>query len=1685
MARWSSWGAVPEVFDLGKPEWENDRQRLREALTEREYEAAANTTRNAHYTSPAYVSAMWTALSDLGLSGGTVLEPGCGTGTFIGLAPDDTTMLGVELDPITARIASHLYPQADIRTESFADTRLPARSLDAVIGNVPFSKVALHDPVANRGKHSMHNHFIIKSLMATRPGGVVAVLSSHFTMDATNPAARREMNEMADLLGAVRLPTGAHRRTAGTEAVTDLLVFRRREPGQAPASTVWETTGPLKFDDTVKRVNNYFIDHPDMVLGTMGIGRGMHGSDTLTVKAEDLESVADGLRTALSGITADARANGLAYSPATGQSLDTSAVMRSDTAPDVGHIAISGSAFTVMNAEGHAEPYPIPRTQHVEARSLLELRDGIRELIAVQIAVADDTPELVSMRQRLHDSYVRYRDTYGPINRFTEQDTRRVDKSTGDTVHGKARRFPPVMNAVRSDPFFPQVMALENFDQSSGTATPAAILTTRTSYPRRATLGAETASEALAVCIDTYGEADLDQIATLLGVEAGEARAELGELVYDDPGSGRLVTAAEYLSGNVRLKLDSAVEAAQADSDRYSANVAALKAVQPRWLGSDEIRVSMGASWIPAETHQQFLAEILNDQTIVVENPGGSTWGVKGGRNTVAATAVWGTERRPAPALAKSILEQSPIRVYDKIDEKNYLNEVETVAAQEKAQALQERFSDWVWENPKRARALETSYNHRLNSMVARDYSEAGKSLTLPGLVSDFVPLPHQRTAVARMIAEPSVGLFHQVGAGKTAEMVIGAMELKRLGLVTKPAIVVPNHMLEQFSREFLQLYPGAKILAAGKEQLESRRRREFVARITANDWDAVIMTRTAFAKLPLAMTAQRDYQDRQKAKLKATLDNAQASGTGLTTKRLATKLASFEAKMEAQLKAGEGKDPGVTFEETGIDYLFIDEAHEYKNLMTASNISAANIEGSARAADLHMKIDHLRHQHGGRVVTLATATPIANSMSEAHVMLRYLRPDLLVDAGIEDFDSFASTFTRVRTRIEIDPTGSFRMAERFDQFINVPELQRLWTIAGDIKTEKELNLPVPLIREREDGQRAPEVIVVPQSNELGDYMAQVAERNERIKAKAVPLEEDNILKLSRNAQSAALDMRLVDPDMGPTSTPTKAEVAADKVHSLWLANRDQEYIDKRTGEISPRSGALQLVFCDLSTPSNTRWDFYNELRSQLVARGMPAGQIKFIHEAEKDSEKAALFADCRNGTVSVLIGSTQKMGTGTNVQDRIIGIHEIDAPWRPADVTQRRGRGVRQGNLNPEIGLYIYTTSNSFDSYTWQTIERKSDFINTLANASPDMREVEDIGDDTISYAEVKAITTGDPLVLEKATADAEMAKLEKAERAYHRKLAMLGSQIADDLLTIGKAEEDIPLLEAAIERTRAPFDSPDQWRGGVDQALYSSRADAAMGLDQWAQKNVAQWEYTSRDLGEKVAVVRGHFFNARQLSRGRGEAPTIELSIHGVPARRVAIAVPLESIRQHSTGTLIKMENRIDALPATLARIKREQAEAEDHIKQAEGARAMPFDIESVNAARARCDAINRQIEARAAELSAAPPDVEPVLTIENVAAINAELERTYASGSISGDEYRSGKASIKLGLDEGGWTWDDLAEHAGEQPAEGSDDTTSTVDPALPPLDLTGAHRAVDLENQKGAVPGKKPTQAPRIK
>ncbi|MFK0295636.1 helicase-related protein [Streptomyces sp. NPDC090442] len=1581
LARWSGWGSLPVVL-ADKPEptdgafldadgnpdpakyaralkkWEGfaaERAAVRELLSDEEWTAAKANVLNAHYTDAKLVQPLWDLVRELGFDGGNVLEPGSGSGNFIGTAPDGAHVTGVELDPTTAAISQLLYPDARIINASFGDLRMPGSSFDLVIGNVPFGRFPMYDEQVNPDlKHSIHDTFILKSLAKVRPGGLVAVITSRFTMDNEDDTARRQMSYMGDLVGAVRLPAGAHQEAAGTGVVTDLLVFRRRfgDEHTHDIDMSWTRSSKTDVNGHQIAVNDYFQQHPEMVLGQLTTARGQFSDHDLSVVGDKDTGAAltAGLERIRRSSFHSQRDGRLRYVPEI-DAVDRSLELAGEKHEGAVHTLSDGS-FTQVE-DGAVIPLDVHPTQQEQLRKLIGLRDLTDRLLRLEGATREtgETDGMRSLRRQLNEAYDAYVKQHGPLDKpgqtrfFSPQEAKQRAEAEGLKDVPAAWKAPSALQLFEDDPASAAVFGLDKWDDSAKSAKKADIFRQRVVAPREIADRADNPEQAIALAMERDGgELHLPTIARLLGrSDLQLLREEIGPLAFDEPGSNRLVPRGEYLSGNVREKLAAAEKAAAADP-RFAANVAALKNIIPRDLEPSEIKVKLGAPWIGEGDITAFLQEILGTKAVRAEHGGGSVWEVRGPKEGIAATSDWGTSARPAPDIAKALLEQRTIVVHKTVKvggrEMSVRDDEATSAAQAKAKEMADRFSAWVWENPERAQRLTRVYNDRFNNLVLREFDDS--PLTLPGANAEWTMRPHQNAAIRRIVSEPSVLLAHVVGAGKTATMVAGTQELRRTGLARKPAIVVPNHMLGQFRREYLELYPNANLLTASSAGLTGKKRRRFIAKAATGDWDAVILTQGAFERIPMRAEAQERYMRQELDKLEDEIKRAKArEGKSLTLKRLEETLKRKEAKLKSKLASK--KDQGtVHFEDTGIDYLMVDEAHGYKNLSTASHIEGASIAGSARASDLHMKIEYLRQRNdSGRVVTLATGTPIANSVTESYVMQRFLRPDILAEAGVDDFDSWAATFGEIVQNLELAPDGSgFRMKARFARFHNAADLLRMYRLAVDVQTAADLDLPTPAVRKNAEGKRG-EVVTIPISAEQKAYVT------------ALPNaswihDKGGVLKAIGLASRAAIDMRLVG---GHGEEGGKADIAARKIAEIYEENKDRVY-PVSADDLTPqeRPGALQIVFMDAGTPGSkakNAWDAYDHMKDQLVQAGVPPLQIRFIHEAKTDKAKAKLFEDARNGKISVLIGSTEKMGTGTNIQARAVALHHMDFPWRPADMAQREGRIERQGNLNmPEIPgtaddvrVISYVTEETFDAFKLGTLERKAAFIAQMDRKDFDAREMEDIGDIAVSFGQMKAIATGDMTVMDYAQAGADVVELQRLDRNWHRDQdrRKVTIRVADEI--IRDLSDVLPAWRDALAaRTDV---SGDNFRIRIGNEEYDQRADA---YDHLAQAVRAAARNMRLQDGDRVRLGRlgGHGFHVEvahdqfgnRVAKLRFDWPDWE---HPSGPDTRGVYTPSQLDDASGRGILASLERRLSNLDEAI-----EDAETSLEIAQDERGRA-----------------------------------------------------------------------------------------------------------------------------------------------
>lgn len=1320
--------------------WQTLGEELRSLLTPEEYDSAKRTVFNAFYTSPIVISAMHNALSRLGVpAGATVLEPGCGTGNFLAQATQGMRFIGVELDSISGRIARALHPQHDIRIENFRDTRLPEHALDAVLGNPPFADVRLD----YRGmKLPLHDFFIAKSLDALKPGGILVLVTSHFTLDKQNRGGREYLAERADFLGAIRLPSDAFKRE-GTSVVTDIVFMRKRANGQTPSHVDpdWLHSRPLSIEGAEIPVNAYFHHHPEMVLGTWTRKDRLYGGDS-------------GYSVAGNGDLAQQLEGAIGRLPTFAPSVATPSKPEPAFVPPPPerHIA-EGSFFvgdgrTIYQVEGgQSHPVTYGGTQLTadgtmtgrRLAALIRLRDGARRTLQSQ---NEGWPEKnrTDTRRELNRLYDLFMASYGPINKTTFSQT-----TDGSVI----RRMPNVVK-FRQDPDAMLVMALEEYDDVTQKAVKAPILLRDVVGKSPPVTSVHSAEEGLLVSLDRRGAVDLPYISELYGKAEEAVIAELGDLIYRDPRTRTWQTADEYLSGNVRAKL----QTAEGAGPEYSHNAAALREVQPEDVLPGDIDAGLGAPWIPVSDIQAFAGELfrVSPSSIAIGHlQKDAVWSVEAGHAaeaSVAATSEYGTPRANGTWLLELALNMKTPVIYDTIrtadGEERIVNQEETLAAREKQRQIKERFKSWLFSEPERCERLVRTYNDLYNNLRPRLFD--GSHLEFPGMSQGIHLNPHQKDAVWRGMSSGNSLLAHAVGAGKTFTMAATGMKLKQAGIRKKPMYVVPNHMLEQFAREFMLLYPNAKLLVATKDDLARDRRKLLTAKIASGDWDGIIVTHSSFERIGMS----KDYQERfLREQIKEYDQLLRDHAGGSTPRNIIKTIEKQKARREERLKdllAEDKKDDGVVFDELGVDHVFIDEAHCFKNLETPTKMDrVAGIQtgGSERAFDLYMKARYLSELHPGHGVTFATGTPISNTMVELYTMQRFLDQEGLRSRGIEHFDAWAATFGEVIDTMEISPDGaSLRPRSRFARFVNLPELQQMFRAFADVQTADMLDLPRPKLT----GGK-PITIACPMSDEQRTLQTELVARYDRLRSQKVDPREDNALAITTDGRKLALDARLLSGSAAD-HPESKINALVGNVAEIWR-------------QTSSTRGT-QMIFCDIGVnPTPWGYSVYDEIAGKLVAAGIPREQIAAVGEADSDAKKQSLFERVRSGSVRVLLGSTQKMGTGTNVQKRLVALHHIDAPWKPAEVEQREGRILRQGNGNDEVAIYRYVTEGSFDAYMWQALETKARFIAQVMTGESAVRRADDIGGQELSYAEVKAIASGNPAVLTLAEADAELQRL------------------------------------------------------------------------------------------------------------------------------------------------------------------------------------------------------------------------------------------------------------------------------------------------------------------------------------
>jgi N12 class adenine-specific DNA methylase len=1500
LSKYVGWGAMAQAFErYPSKEWQFVAEALKRDLTPEEYESARASTPNAHFTSPMVISGIWKAMERMGISAcPQILEPSMGVGHFLGLMPEKLLpgchRTGVELDSITARIAKQLYPDTKIFAKGFEETALPDNYFDAVVGNVPFGDYAIHDPSYKRQlTRAIHDYFFAKSLDKLRPGGVMALITSRYTMDKQDDTVRSYLADHADLVGAIRLPNTAFKGNAGTEVTTDILFLRKRAPGAEQSGHAWRKLKTIDTEDGPIEVNEYFARHPEMMLGKMKLDGTMYRGAEPTLEGD--------LTSELLNRAVGCLPEGAFVPKDKGRAPPKQTIVEAD---DLG--GVKDGAFTERDRQifirsGHTlEPANVSAAASDRIRGLMSVRDAVRYVFKTQL---DDAPEhdIVEARRllnRMYDAFVRRN---GPI-------------SSRENIR-----------AFAGDPDQPLLLSLETYDPEAKRASKTAIFERRTLEKYKPASHVDTGAEALAISLNETGHIDWPRMTSLTGRTEKQLQRELHDLIYRNP-EGGWETADAYLSGNVRTKLKAAESAAALDPS-YEHNVQALKAVQPADLLPGDIAARLGAAWIPPSDVRDFLSETLDvPKTFINVNHSGpiATWALTldyTAKSAVSNTTTWGTARVKASDLIEDALNGRTPTVYDQIDkDTRVINQQETLAAREAQQKLKDKFSEWVWKDEDRAHRLARYYNDTFNNLRLRTYD--GSHLTFPGMNRTLLRNndldKHQKDAVWRMLQNDNTLLAHVVGAGKTFEMVAAAMEMKRLGLAHKPMIVVPNHLVEQWGAAFMALYPQAHVFVAGKEAFAAGNRQKAMSRIATGNYDAVIVSHKSFELLPVSDETFKRFVDKQKDALEEAIREAKAEKGD--TRRIVKELEKAKKRLEAKLKERadrERKDDAVTFEQLGVDKLFVDESDLFKNLGFVSKMNRIaglpNTE-SNRALDMYMKTRYLSERGGGTV--FATGTPISNTMAEMYTLQRYLAPELLSATGVEHFDAWAANFGEAVTALELAPDGSgYRMHTRFAKFVNLPELLSIFRSFADVQTADMLKLPKPEI---EGGK--PHVVAAPASPELKEFVGTLVERAQRLKGGGVDPRTDNMLKITGDGRKAALDMRLVGGNV-EEDVDSKISRAISRIYKTWEDTRDKH--------------STQLVFCDLSTPHADRFNVYDEVRDRLIAQGIPPKEIAYIHDADTDAQKKTLFDAVNAGRVRILLGSTEKMGAGTNVQKRLKALHHLDAPWRPRDIEQREGRILRQGNGNEKVDIYRYVTEGSFDAYMWQCLETKARFIQQVMNGSVTVRQAEDLEGGALTYAEIKAIASGNPAVMEKVKVDTEIRKLDQL-RASHI------NQQHNIRWAVKNLPEDIRRYRETAEKVGKDMitrdtNTSDEFKMNVGNKIFSGK-----GAREEAAKVLNEVIFSWRN--DQTAQVRARFKGFEIISRGHplGRDSDPELYVKGALTYRAQLNP------ENPIGTIQSIEHILRNLEERREREEREQQRQEKALADYKQQLDKPFEHE-----------------------------------------------------------------------------------------------------------------------------------------
>ena len=1367
LAQYVGWGGLPDAFDSRKSGWAKEYAELKGLLSEKEYTAARASTLNAHYTSPTVIRAIYDAVEKMGFRSGNILEPSMGVGNFFGMLPDamqSSRLYGVELDSITGRIAKKLYPEANITVAGFETTNR-RDFFDLAIGNVPFGQEKVDDKAYSKWNFSIHNYFFAKAIEQVRPGGIVAFVTSRYTLDSKDSSARKHIAERADLLGAIRLPNDAFKKNAGTEVVSD-IIFLQKCDRPIDHEPDWVQLGKTENGFAI---NQYFVDHPEMVLGDLTTESTQYGREECTVRPIEGAVLAEQLAEAVQHIEGQ-YAEVEVETPDIAEEEATRNILPAD--PDVKNFS-----YTVVDGEVYYRENSVMTQLELSdiakgrIAGMVELREIVNELIQQQL---DDYPDadIKATQEKLNVAYDAFSARYGLLN----------DRKNG-------RLF-------EQDSSYYLLCSLENLDEQGQLKSKAAMFSKRTIRPERTITNVDTPTEALAVSIGEKGRVDLPYMAELLGTPGNYERitSELSGVIFKDPSADPTdpeegwQMADEYLSGDVRNKLRIAQLAAETNPE-FAINVAALEKAQPRELEASEIDVRLGATWLDPSIIQKFMEETFRipyyqrDAICVRYSPYTAEWRIEGksvmGSGDIMSTETYGTSSANAYRILEDTLNLKDVRIYDMVEDaegklKRVLNKTETTLAQQKQQIIKDAFANWIWQDPQRRIALVKQYNELFNSTRPREYD--GSHINFVGMNPEISLREHQRNAIAHVLYGGNTLLAHEVGAGKTFEMAASAMEAKRLGLCQKSLFVVPNHLTEQWASEFLHLYPNAKLLVARKKDFETASRKRFCARIATGDYDAVIIGHSQFERIPLSFERQeRIIQEQLWETLDAIQELKNNAGENFSIKQMEKTKKVLQTKLK-KLRADKRKDDVITFEQLGVDRLFVDESHFYKNLFLTTkmrNVAGLSTSEAQKSSDMFGKCRYMDEITGGRGVVFATGTPVSNSMSELYTVMRYLQYSTLQKKGLTHFDCWASTFGETTTAIELAPEGTgYRARTRFAKFFNLPELMNMFKEVADIKTSDQLHLPVP------DAKF--ETVVAKPSTIQKEMVQNLSRRAVRIHNGSVDASEDNMLCVTNDGRKIGLDVRLMNP-MLPDDPNSKLNICVQNVLKIWEDGKDQKL--------------TQLLFCDLSTPkSDGNFNVYDDIRKKLVAAGVPESEVEFIHNADTEAKKAALFSKVRSGDVRILLGSTAKMGAGTNVQQRLVAVHHLDVGWKPSDMTQRNGRIIRQGNMNKKVRVFNYVTEGTFDSYLFQTLENKQRFISQIMTSKSPVRSCDDVDEQALSYAEIKALCAGNPLIKEKMDLDVQVAKL-KVLKANHQSQKF---RLEDKLLT--KFPADIQEQKARI---------------------------------------------------------------------------------------------------------------------------------------------------------------------------------------------------------------------------------------------------------------------------------------------